>query len=216
MMLAPLGIACLDVGAETGWATGVRGRWSVGSVLVELVGKLDRILSGGGRIALGIESPLYVPRRAAPAEVRKGRIHEGNRAWSASAGCTALATGLVQLDWMLREIKERHPKLLGTTRWTEFGTKGRNLFLWEGFVTGSQGDQVDLPFVTGEHTAHSKDALAAAILFKKMSDGGEVLSVLGEEPALSLAGTALLANGLSGDLSLLTDRCVVVKARKPA
>lgn len=63
--------------------------------------------------------------------------------------------------------------------------------------------------------SHEPDALAACVEFRRRMDGGEMTSDLRSEAPLSLVGLHLIANGLSKDITLLTEPCIVVKARKP-
>lgn len=61
-------------------------------------------------VALGFECPMFIPVRDKPEELAKAR--QGDLiSWSSSVGASALATGLVQLTWLLRELRSRleHP-----------------------------------------------------------------------------------------------------------
>jgi hypothetical protein len=57
-------------------------------------------------VALGFECPLFVPLNLQPEALTTARSGEGSRPWSAGAGCGALATGLVQVAWILRKIRQ--------------------------------------------------------------------------------------------------------------
>ncbi|MGH7619689.1 MAG: hypothetical protein ACREPM_20945 [Gemmatimonadaceae bacterium] len=58
-------------------------------------------------IALGFECPLFLPVPSTAVSLGAARQGEGNRAWSAGAGAGSLATGLVQVAWIARELKAR-------------------------------------------------------------------------------------------------------------
>jgi hypothetical protein len=56
-------------------------------------------------------------------------IDEGNRSWSAGAGAAALATGAVQVAWILQELRQRAPDAQPFLDWEAFTSAGRGLFL---------------------------------------------------------------------------------------
>ena len=159
---------------------------------------------------------MYVPRRGNPDAALKGRLGEGSRPWCVHAGAGALVAGLGQVDAVLAALKGACDSLSGTTRWSEFAAGRAMLMLWEAFVTGQDGSSADMcPEITIDATEHERDALVACVEFERRIDAGKVSSDLGVEPSLSLAGLHLVANRLSNDVMLLTEPCVVVKARKP-
>jgi len=65
-------------------------------------------LLSGAQAALLLEAPMSVPvpdgQPDAWRALGKARNGEGNRPWSAGAGAAALATGLAQGAWMLRQL----------------------------------------------------------------------------------------------------------------
>jgi hypothetical protein len=77
-------------------------------------------LLSGARAALLLEAPMPVPvpdgQPDAWRTLGKARNGEGNRPWSAGVGAAALATGLAQGAWMLRQLAVRVPGLAVTTR----------------------------------------------------------------------------------------------------
>jgi hypothetical protein len=79
-------------------------------------------LPSGARAALLLEAPMSVPvpvRDGQPDGWRmleKAQHGEGNRPWSAGAGAAALATGLAQGAWMLRQLAVMVPGLAVTTQ----------------------------------------------------------------------------------------------------
>src|SRR4051812_21775084 len=63
-------------------------------------------LNAGTRVALGYESPLFIPANSNPALLgcaRDGECQEetGNRPFTAGAGAAVFATGIQSLTWVL-------------------------------------------------------------------------------------------------------------------
>ena len=96
-------------------------------------------------VALGFEAPLMVPvSPVGPVDgwrtlgqARQGEAADGrSRPWSASAGSGALATGLVQLAWVLERIGSDAPRLRCTTRPETWSAGQAELYVWEAFVSG--------------------------------------------------------------------------------
>src|SRR5690348_9123621 len=109
-MGTPLFIYCVDVGSTVhgnfGWARlSPAGELTTGSEMQVVAQKLGEDLLVG-RVALGVECPLFVPLRPEPLELLRCRPGEGTRSWSASAGITALGMGIVQGAWLLRELRK--------------------------------------------------------------------------------------------------------------
>lgn len=103
-----LRVYCADVGSVAtsrfGWygdhnATG-------GGSIAELADRVARDLHERQPVALGFECPLFVPLVKDPQRLGCKRPGEA-LAWSAAAGTGALATGLVQVLWLLQDIRER-------------------------------------------------------------------------------------------------------------
>lgn len=208
-------VACVDVGKQLGWCIRTRRRSRLGSRLGVLVRVLARDLRAGRPVALGFECPMYVPRRGSPDAALRARIGEGSRPWCIHAGAAALVAGVGQADAVLAALKDACGTTRGTTRWSEFTAGRAPLLVWEAFVTGQKGPATIMSPQVVSANSHERDALAACAEFRRRMDRGEMTSDLGSEPALSLAGLHLIANGLSKDRTLLTAPCIVVKARKP-
>src|SRR5438132_295798 len=104
-----LNIYCADIGSVSkcnfGWYGDRDG--SGGSDIGELADRVARDLQDQRPVALGFECPLFVPVVADPQSLGCGRLGEGSRSWSAGAGAGVLATGLVQVVWLLQQIRER-------------------------------------------------------------------------------------------------------------
>jgi hypothetical protein len=213
-------VACLDVGSvkrnAVGWA--VLGSKRIhGNDLPELIDAMCGELAINRRLALGFECPLYVPRRREPINQTSKRIGEIGVNWCGGPGGAVLATGLVQVRWVLDRLAEKCRDLRGTTRWVEFSGGKARLLIWEAFVTSKAGPRISLAkFVTSRRRPHERDALVAALACEsQLSSGGLTESALGDEESSSLIGHHLIASGLASDPALLDGQCVVVMARKP-
>ena len=109
-------IYCADIGSvpnnRFGWGRAEMGVPQVdaapgGSEIGDFVDAIAADINRGHPVALGFECPLFVPVPVKQGELGKARIGEGNRSWSAGAGSGALATGLVQVAWIMAELRER-------------------------------------------------------------------------------------------------------------
>ncbi len=194
-------IACADVGSVSngnfGWADsdGFEGNKPSG-----LVDRAAVALAAGRPIALGFECPLFVPLPEAEDQLGKGRIGEGSRAWSAGAGCGALATGLVQATWILSELRKQcHPSCRAHLAWDGFEAAGCGLLVWEAFVSGAS-----------KGSGHIADARLAIEAFAKRLPQPET-EVRAINP-ISLAGFALLRAGWPVGFEALNLPCLVIKA----
>jgi hypothetical protein len=136
-MTHPLWIFCADIGSvkagRFGWfGVGLDGRSLPGSSIEKLASAVAEKITSGAKVALGFECPLYVPLRDDPMFLTKARTGEGNRSWSAGAGCGALATGLVEVTWLLEQIRANTPKsATAFLDWKAFEASDGGLFLWE-------------------------------------------------------------------------------------
>ena len=143
-----------------------------------------------------------MPARDEPRQLTAARTGEGNRSWSAGAGCGALATGLVEVLWLLRRIRGGAPE--GTTAfldWSAFAASTGSLFLWEAFVSGEakgEGHAHDVEIAVGRFIAALPDPTSA--------------NALHEPDVLSLAGACLLRAGWSTDVRMLGHPCLVLRA----
>lgn len=129
-------------------------------------------LTNGLRVALGYESPLFVPCHQDADKMGKARHGEcetetGSRPWNASAGTTILATGIQSLAWVLRQIKKLNANTIATTSWEVFRNGDTNLFVWEAFVSGSEKAVPD---------SHVGDAILAIQAFQHHNHIGDIAS----------------------------------------
>lgn len=205
-----LSVAVLDVGGakNTGWhRTGPDGD-SQGNTINGLCHQAVRDLDAGLPLALGFESPLWIPYATDSAVLGKARPGEAgvgtgrSRAWSASAGAAVATYGLQQVVYVLHHIATE----VATRPWVtldpeQLRTGAADLLLWEAFVSGRAK--------TGTHAG---DAEAAAVEFIKRWQEGPIESDIQLGAAVSLAGFAANATGLAADFHLLTTPAVVVAA----
>ncbi len=206
MFLKNLAIFCADIGSiktgKFGWAAALPDRANIeGHSIQDFAEHISNEIRTEAKVALGFECPLFVPMRREPREVNGARNGEGNRSWSAGAGTGALATGLVEVLWVMNEINT----LLGTAPQAEFGWPefigSESVFLWEAFVTS-----------TAKGAGHSDDAQIAVDCFAESLPDPWAANAVQEETVLSLVGAAALRAGWSDDIEILSKPCVVIKA----
>lgn len=211
-------VVCADVGSvllkkpdsqsKFGWWSSeneARGHWPS-----ELVEHVNLLLSRGRKVALGFECPLFVPLPECDRDLGRARHEEGNRPWSAAAGSHVLATGLVQVAWVLREIRKTH-HCMAYLKWREFDAAEEGLLVWEAFVSGPAKAPRDDP------ESHIKDAEIGARAFIKRMDAKHLSTAEqeNEESFYSLIGAVMLLTGCAIDTLVLQQPCVVVKADLP-
>jgi hypothetical protein len=201
-------IACADVGSV---AKGNFGWWSSenqgGLKPSGLVEHVADLLNRGRTVALGFECPLFVPLAENELHLTSARPGEGTRAWSAGAGCGALATGIVQATWVLGEVRRRLSHALPAhLSWPQFVAAASGLFLWEAFVTG-----------TAKRASHAEDAKAGATAFmRSLPDPPAANAVVCLGAVHSLIGAALLRTGWTSNIAVLEQPCLVLRASADA
>lgn len=171
----------------------------------ELVNVVADDLEHGRPVALGFECPLWMDLPRDASELTRARNGEGDRASSAGAGSGALATGLAQTAWILRELRPKAPTVRAFLDWHAFATAKSGLFIWEAFVTKEA--KVD---------THEGDATKATDAFgAALPNPVPKSSVTQRGPEVSsLIGAALLRTGWTTDISVLGQACLVIRARK--
>jgi hypothetical protein len=173
-----------------------------GNSIEDLVSGVAEKITSGAKVALGFECPLYVPLRDEPMLLTKARTGEGNRSWSAGAGCGALATGLVEVTWLLERIRAKTPKSAAAfLDWRAFEKADAGLFLWEAFVSGK-----------AKGSGHAHDAEIAVQKFRVALPNPELANAITEQRVLSLVGASMLRAGWSASVQHLSERCLVIKA----
>ena len=202
-----LAIFCADIGSikakKFGWAALTPNSDScvLGSDIEEFSSLIFNSLSLGHKVALGFECPLFVPVRSDPILVNSARSGEGNRSWSAGAGTGALATGLVEVLWVLNRLTEKLGKPSNAeVDWETFRISD-SIFIWEAFVTS-----------TSKGNNHDEDAAIAIECFRQALPDLDSANAINEKEVLSLVGAAVLRAGWSNDLDLLSKPCIVIKA----
>ena len=209
-----LDIYCADIGSvpnrRFGWARSAPDETAIerhrgGVEIVDLVEAVVADIAAGCPVALGFECPLFVPVPEQALRLGTARPGEGNRSWSAGAGAGAMATGIVEVAWILSELRHRCSGATPYLDWNEFTDATGGLFLWEAFVTAG-----------AKAATHVDDATVAVAAFRDaLPDVSAANAVTAKRP-LSLLGAALLWSGWSDDTELLHAPCVVIKAAPPA
>jgi hypothetical protein len=222
--VACLAIYCADVGSlkeldgRFGWARvelvdGAAASHHTGRQIDDLVGTLEADLRGGVKVALGFECPLFFPVPLETARFYSSRAGEGNRPWSVAAGLWALRAGLVQVPWLLAELRRRRPRDRVFLNWEQFEQARRGLFLWEAFVSRD----AKLAKAAKGHSAHERDALTGALAFVDAL-GHDDLAAFPRDTdgrTLSLVGVATLWSGWADDPGVLHAGCLIVQALDP-
>jgi len=205
-----LRVFCADIGSvqagKFGWAAsdGDGQASESGSDIRDFAERIVAHLDSGRPASVGFECPLFVPLREDPNRLTAARKGDGSRAWSAGAGTGALATGLVEVSWILREVRrELRREIACHLDWRTFGTSG-GLFLWEAFVSGGSKPQV-------EGNPHAADAMAAVDAFVAALPDPTSVNAIEESEVISLVGMALLRTGWTRDLESLGTPCLVIK-----
>lgn len=166
-----------------------------------LVESLLQDIDNGMNIALGFESPLFMPIPTNSQGLNHGRQGEGCFSMFAQAGLAVTTIGIQQISWILNKLKGKN--LLYTLKHNEWLIAQKpTLLLWEAFVAGNP------------HAApgnHQGDAATAAVYFlDNMNNLNEINAVYAENPLSLVHATALWA-GLANDTERLHSNCLVLK-----
>ncbi|QFT12815.1 hypothetical protein [Vibrio sp. THAF190c] len=202
-----LSIFCADVGSisakKFGWAAKISAQRELitGTEIEDFARQISEAIHRNEKVAIGFECPLFVPMRKEPKRVNSARNGEGNRSWSAGAGTGALATGLVEVLWVMNTISET----LGYAPKAEFSWErfqaNNGIFLWEAFVTAS-----------AKGLSHADDAVIGVNAFIKSLVDFEASNAISESSVLSLVGAAALRAKWTTDIEVLSLPCHVIKA----
>jgi uracil-DNA glycosylase len=171
---------------------------------MDLVEAVAADLLAGRAVAIGFECPLFVPVPEQALRLGMARRGEKNRSWSAGAGAGAQATGIVQVAWILGELRYHLPAVKPHLEWEQFTAAGSGLFLWEAFVTDR-----------AKAMTHVDDATVAVTAFLDALPELAAANAVTAERPLSLLGAAILWSGWSDDPDLLHAPCLVIKATPP-
>lgn len=158
---------------------------------------------GSKSIAIGFESPPFMPVPAGSASLGHGRENEGNRSMFAAVGASVTTLGIHEAVWILRALRDTtHSRLQYTFDWTLWprNVEAPYLPVWEAFVAGAAHGR-----------AHICDAATAAMFFSdNENDLGRVNAVDAERPLCLIHAVALWANW-SAELSGFNGNCLVLK-----
>ncbi len=215
MILENRSIYAVDIGTtRNGRAGGPAFAWaSVGkdpiengvacsSDIEQLVLEIGRDLLASRSVALGLESPLFIPVPDDPTRLSCGREGESDRSWAAPAGLAVTTLGVHQSAWILRRLAQQFSCSVRLTLdyhlWPpRDGTP--ILLLWEAFVSGAA------------HREHARDAASAATYFLANEGSLEAVTAGQAETPISLIGAAALWSGWSQDLNLLHTGTLVLR-----
>lgn len=160
----------------------------------------------GISIALGFESPLFLPVPADSGSLSRGRCGEGNRSMFAPAGAAVTTLGVHEAAWILRAIHDHlRPVLEYSLDWGAWPPQDetRRLLLWEAFISGAaHGD------------THERDAATAADFFRANEHNLNRMNAVRTDQPLSLVHAAALWAGWANDLERLHQPCLVLKPEK--
>lgn len=204
--VSKLNIVCADIGSVAkgnfGWyARTPIGDETEGDDIKHLCDFVIKSIKSGEKVALGFECPLFVPFREDPETLIKARNGETKTNWIAGPGGTVLATGLVQVPWVLKRIRDNLDEICPFyLDWEEFTSASNGLYLWEAFVSGD---------AKGE--THIDDARIAATHFLQTLPNPTKQNAIIEENVISLIGLALLRSGWTNDPKILEKSCLVIK-----
>jgi uracil-DNA glycosylase len=116
-----------------------------------------------------------------------------------------MATGIVEVTWVLSELRRRLPHAEAHLDWQSFAAAGSGLFLWEAFVTDR-----------AKAATHVDDATIAVAAFRDALPDPQSANAVTAERPISLLGSALLWSCWGDDLNLLRAPCLVIKAAPQA
>jgi hypothetical protein len=170
--------------------------------ITDLVEAVAADIGQDNAVAIGFECPLFVPVPGDPNRLTSARRGEGSRPWCAGAGAGALATGLTEVVWILKEVRARlthYPN--AHLAWEPFVAADRGLFLWEAFVSGAS-----------KAATHIGDAEIAVRAFLRSLPDPWSANAIQPDEVHSLIGAALLRTEWTEDLAVLKQPCLVLKA----
>lgn len=214
-------VYCADIGSVAGkrfgWArvADEAGRDTDGKSIDALVDAITADLERGP-VALGFECPLWLPYPIESKELGRARPGEGSHSWSAGAGAAVLATGMVQIPWILERLRHHASAVSAYTDWALFSEAGSGLFLREAFISGTGKQNAKLP---ANMDPDVRDATIAATEFARRSGLGPMAAdppAPEPEAAISIVGSALIAAGWCSDPAIVRRPCLVLKVDGPS
>lgn len=172
------------------------------SDIEQLTVEVGRDLLAGRSVALGLESPLFIPVPDDPARLSCGREGDGDRSWAAPAGLAVTTLGVHQSAWILRRLAQQFSGSVQLTLDYHLWPPREErpiLLLWEAFVSGPA------------HRDHARDAATAAAYFLANERSLGSVAIGRAETPISLIGAAALWSGWSQDLNLLHTTTLVLR-----
>ena len=172
-----------------------------------LVDCLEKDMANRTSIALGFESPLFIPVPLSDSDLCRGRQGEGSRSLFAQAGATVTTLGIHQAAWILRKI---HPcganHFEFTTDLSKWPPSDERLvlFCWEAFVSGNAHSR-----------HHTRDAATATMFFLDNEMHLGTVNAVTTEPSFSLIQAVALWAGWSTNMAELHASTLVIKPNKP-
>lgn len=205
-----LQVFCADIGSiargKFAWARRHPGEQDeevhVPASIESLAGAVVYHLTRERPVALGFEMPLFIPVPAATQQLGKARPCDTNApAWSSSVGASVLATGMPQIAWILRHVREHTPEATVHLDWESFAEAQHGLLLWEAFVTRDAKGATD-----------EEDATIGVNAFcDQLPTPGDANADETEHP-LSLVAAAAMWAGCDVPADALRSACVLVRA----
>jgi hypothetical protein len=171
-------------------------------------------MKAGKSIALGLESPLFLPEPDASAHLFHCRGDEGRWAWCGRPGLAVTASGIHLSAWILRALhRVRSSDYLFTLDGRDWPPRGdrRLLFLWEAFVSGSAHWRKEGP------DSHMHDAATAAHFFTLNEYTLSHLDEFKAETPINLAAAAALWSGWlpASDTEWLSKPTLILRPKEP-
>lgn len=157
-------------------------------------------------IALGFESPLFMPIPRSSAELSRGRHCEGNRSMFAPVGGYVTTVGVHETGWVLEAIRGQAAAVLRyTLDWRQWPptSDARILLVWEAFVSGD-----------AHSNSHERDAATAAVFFRDNANNLDAANAVTADNPLCLVHAAALWAGWADDLERLHQGCIVLRPRR--
>lgn len=192
---------------EPGTNSGVVGSSDIRALAAEI----EKDIRRGYSIALGFETPLFLPVPESADDLSRGRQGEGNRSFAAPAGSAVATLGAHQAAWLLRKLLLSYGGACAFTldpqEWPPIAS-GPVLLCWEAFVSG-------VAHSTSEEQAHIQDAATAAIEFLKNEHCLTSANAVTAEHPFSLIGAAALWSGWTTNLQVLHEPTLVIKPTEP-
>jgi hypothetical protein len=203
-----IAVLALDVGslANIGWWRMSGSAANGGRDIQGFVEAAVLELNSARPVAIGFEAPLFIPSPSSVDGLARQRIGEAGRPWCAGAGSGALALGVQQASYVLEAIRSRTNRSLRVGFDPAALTRGElDLCIWEAFVSGKAKNPAS-------NDPHVADARSAAEEFHRRLAAGIVDSDIDDRAVLNLVAAGIIAAGLTDDVELLKQPCVVVKA----